>query len=289
MSHNGNITMYNAEELQTAIDASVDGDTLFLNEGTFSSTKDVNISKKISLIGAGESTIVSNNIVISTKGVLTSIMLDGMTIIRTISVSYSVDNLIIRKCKFWGFNCPNSSTYKLNKLTIDRCNINIPDSYYSSYDFEISSSLKNAIIKNTIIGTIVNHSSNIPTNVSDVTFVNCNVGFGTRQIKAQFINCLVLNNGDYAADSYFINCCLAYNYSTKHIENCTINNSGFKTKYEMEEWSSDLLGQDGTPVGITGGTTPYTLIPTSPKMESYSLNVDSQKRKLNVNIKMTAN
>ena len=52
LQHKGNITaMYGGDEIDKAIEAAVDGDTLFLSKGRFNSNFTIN--KSISLIGSG--------------------------------------------------------------------------------------------------------------------------------------------------------------------------------------------------------------------------------------------
>ena len=49
------------------------------------------------------------------------------------------------------------------------------------------------------------------------------------------------------------------------------------------------LGNDGTVVGQLGGTrnTPFTLVPTVPRVTESSLKVDPQKKELNVTVTVT--
>ena len=53
--------------------------------------------------------------------------------------------------------------------------------------------------------------------------------------------------------------------------------------------NNKYLGTDGTVVGSGGGTTPYTLVPSTPKVTDYTIRVDPDTKKLNVNIKVSAN
>ena len=68
LQHDGNVTLFNADELQKALDASVDGDIIYLNEGTFRGY--VTISKKVSVIGAGENTTIDGSLTVKSDGVL---------------------------------------------------------------------------------------------------------------------------------------------------------------------------------------------------------------------------
>lgn len=47
------------------------------------------------------------------------------------------------------------------------------------------------------------------------------------------------------------------------------------------------VGNDGTAIGPLGGTTPFTLVPTVPRVTESSLKVDPQKKELNVTVTVT--
>ena len=48
--------------------------------------------------------------------------------------------------------------------------------------------------------------------------------------------------------------------------------------------SNGYLGTDGTVVGIDGGDTPFTLVPSVPKVTSSDLQLDNEKKELNVTL-----
>ena len=175
LSHNGQLTMYNADNLSLAISASVNGDTIFLNEGTFAGG--IYISKAISLIGAGENTIIDGSVDITYSGTLTARMLDALNITGSISAGSS-SGLIIRKCKFQSFSCSS-----LTNALIDRC--------YCSSTFSLNSGIKNMQVVNSVIDRPTGKASN----VGDVVFVNCNIlsTYYANYVKATFINSIVRN------------------------------------------------------------------------------------------------
>src|SRR5574344_1069461 len=88
LQHSGNVTLYNADELSKALDASVDGDTLYLNEGTF--TGGITIKKKVTIIGSGSASIISGDVTIAFTGTptLTANLLDALNISGTINITY---------------------------------------------------------------------------------------------------------------------------------------------------------------------------------------------------------
>lgn len=272
LSHYGQLTMYNAEELQSAINASVAGDTIFLNEGSFSGG--ITIPKAISLIGAGENTIINGNVNITASGTFTARMLDALNIQGSISGGSST-GLVIRKCKFYGFSCGS-----LVDAVIDRCYCY---GYGSNSYIYLNSNIKNMQVVNSVVRQLRNYASN----VGDVTFVNCNIlSFNTSDnVKATFLNCIVRNNYTQR-DSYFSYCKLYQDNGTNTMQNCQTGSFSWSDTYN---YSTSMLGTDGTVIGIKGGTTPFTLVPNNPKVINYNLNVDAVNKKLTVNVSVTAN
>ena len=72
--------------------------------------------------------------------------------------------------------------------------------------------------------------------------------------------------------------------------NFSINGSTCECNLTTDDLqNASYLGNDGTVVGVYGGTTPFTLVPAVPTVSSYKINVDAANKKLNVNLKVTAN
>ena len=117
LQHSGNVTLYNADELSKALDASVDGDTLYLNEGTF--TGGITIKKKVTIIGSGSASIISGDVTIAFTGTptLTGNLLDALNVSGSINITSAVNGLKLKKCKFSNISF---SAY-VNDMIIDRC------------------------------------------------------------------------------------------------------------------------------------------------------------------------
>ena len=270
LSHNGALTLYNADDLQTAIDASVDGDTLFLSNGSFPTCT---ISKKISLIGAGQNTIV-NSITVKTVGTLTSRLLDALKVTDglTINPSSTLSGISIRKCSGYAINGYSN----LTNVLLDRC-------YFNGLYFRNKPTGMRVV--NSVLGC--NKVTSDVTSIDDIVFVNCNVyayDSYNYPVNGNFINCIVY--GSYVGNSYFTSCYLTSGNSINANNQQNCQQGSISNANHPDLWSVAMTGTDGTPVGITGGTNPYTLVPSSPEMESYTLNVDNQNRKLDVTIKM---
>ena len=115
LQHNGNITgTFGGDQIDKAIEAAVDGDTLFLSKGYFKNNFSIN--KSISLIGSGaeagqdsqKSTYIEwegSAPEIGAEGdqVLSSVTVEGLFSGWGLHVQGKIDNLNIKKCYF-----PNS-------------------------------------------------------------------------------------------------------------------------------------------------------------------------------------
>ena len=121
LQHQGNVTMYEPADIQTAITAAQDGDSVLLNTGEFPG---FTIEKKISVIGAGTGTKITSNIAIAipNKPTLTANILEGLNVKDYVSISVNkpVNGLKIKKCTFYSI----SFSGIVNNVLIDRCKIN---------------------------------------------------------------------------------------------------------------------------------------------------------------------
>ena len=295
LQHNGNVTLYDADQMEAALKASVDGDTIYLNEGTF--TGNVTIDKKVSIIGSGTTTIYDGSITISIPDTptLTAQLLDAIFFKSSITITLPLKGLKIRKCQFYGlkFNA------KTEDITIDRC--------YSRGE-NSSFRLSNNVKKMTMVNSKIWHITGDVENPGDASFVNCNIyymyntsGSSYGYCRATYMNCII-NSWCYSGSNYhrenttYVNCLCGQNYYVYSVnQNCwnantnIIGNGTNCTLTDDQLRSSGYLGTDGTVVGITGGSTPYSLEPSVPKVTGYTIKVDTQAKKLNVNIKVKAN
>ncbi|MBR5062009.1 MAG: hypothetical protein IKX24_07690 [Prevotella sp.] len=280
LQHRGEVTLYDTDQIQIAIDNSVDGDTIFLNEGEFPG---FTVNKKISVIGKGNSeTKVTSNITIAIPNspTLTTRVLDGLNLWGNIVVSTAINSLVIRKCQFWSI----SFSGVVDKVLIDRCNI-------TDY-VTLSSNVVGMDIVNSKIAYGLRSNAYTP---SAVNVVNCIVGNGNYQSvysasNATFINSIVYN---YHSSSYYYGTgcnyvkCAVVNQNNGIYQNCW-NVWSTVYNYTKDQLIRDgYLGTDETCIGPDGGTTPYTLVSTAPKITDYTLKVDTGEKKLNVNVKVT--
>ena len=282
--HNGNVTLYDGDKIQDAVNASVDGDVIYLTLGTF---KPFNITKRITVRGVGETSIVDGDVNISISGSpkLTSPVIEALAVSGTVNVSSQVDDMIIRKCKIGNFGI----SAQVDGAVLDRC--------YITNTLTLSSYIKGMTVVNTKLNTVKANSGA----TQNTTFVNCNFyQLYPDNFSATIINSILQkphNSSTYTLNSTVllntvINTWVSYSGvlyigSSSVTQNCYIIENLHSDYVDGScecTPSSSYVGTDGTIVGIYGGETPYTLEPTVPKVTDSNLQLDMENKKLNVNL-----
>lgn len=295
LMHHGNATMFDSDELKSALGAAVDGDTLYLNEGTF--TAGLDITKKVTLIGAGESTRLTGDINIAIPGTptLTAHLLDAIYMTDgSITVKQAVNGLKIRKCKFRGMYFDADVA---GSSLVDRCWSFMSD---NKGIVTLSEHTKDLSFVNCKIQELRGPA---PT-ASSVTFQNCNIyqlnaPEGSQAVLATFVNSIITRFYNYYdPNATYINCLWytggnAWEGSLKtncwRDTDCYIESSTVETNWKSSTIKSKgYIGTDGEVVGIYGGI-PFTLVPSTPRITEGTVKVDTDKRQLNVNLKVSAN
>ena len=274
LHHEGKVTIYDSGNIQSAVDASVKGDTLYLSEGTFGG---FTITKGAVVIGSGQSTLISGDITISGNGTEEN---DGfvfslMKLTGDFVTKGSINGLIIKQCNFNSFFPGESGENTLTLL--DNAQI---INCYASHITAIVSSVKKLYV----------YSCKI--DVADAT-----LAFGC----VSFVNC---NISQYRRNAYCENCIVNSRYSfVGTLKNCLYKDDGGTRVdcYKDESWSFNDLdcsltneelatkgyyGTDGTIVGCYGGTSPFSLIPATPHIKEHSLEVDELGTTLKVTLKI---
>lgn len=294
LQHNGSVTMFESDKMSSAISAAVKGDTIYLSEGSF--VGDFTINKEITIIGAGQLTIVQGNITIALDNTptLTAHMLDAIKLPSSykVSITKAIKNLKIRKCYIYQLEC-NAAVTDLN---MDRCNI---------FYLYPKTSVKSGNILNTYIYEIWGTSGQLNT----INYINCNVTEiynYSNFFAGTLINSIVAG---YSGSSSFSNCAFintAYSTSfsfnaSSSVQNCYPGGFTFSQYTEAKtgvsystidpDWlqSNNYLGTDGTIIGMFGGSIPYSLVPNVPTVTDSKVTVDTANKKLNVTLKVTAN
>lgn len=279
LQHKGSGKVYDASDIETALKNAVDGDTIFLTEGTYPG---FTVNKKITVRGSGQQTKVTGNISISIPGTptLTQTVLEGF-MAKDVTLDAPMNGLKIKQCKI-----DNLKTNANNDdVVIDRCNI--------SLDLRFSTFIKGMTLNNSYVCIGRNTSSTD----CPINFIHCYVlAYYVDKCTGTFINCIVNGNDRYSTKSYyycnFVNSLLCGSYrscdsSTCYLQNCYENSETTWSKNTLE--NKGYLGNDNTVVGYYGGVTPYTLVLAVPKVTESTIVLDSEKKTLNVSLKVTAN
>lgn len=293
--HNGTGITYDMEQLATAVAEAEAGDTLCLNEGTYNLSDTLAITQPITMMGAGQSTHIIGVINVSIDGetTLTSRMLDAVRITGSVLVTKSVKGFSMRKIRI----SENLSWQAaVSDVLVDRCNIN---------NYTMDSNLRSANFVNCRIANLTAG----PNENCEITYLNCSfsqVYYNDMyaQHVATYLNCIIHSAYYNAPFNYstLYNCLtfsqlnytgantVSYNCNYENGDNFwsdSTDNYTRKTKGELIE--AGYLGNDGTVVGVEGGNTPYTLVPSSIIVTESLLKIDTANKKLNVTLKVASN
>lgn len=310
LQHQGNATIYHTDSLQASLRDAVDGDTLFLPKGTFGG---FTISKKLTIRGTGQETIISGDIsvVIPDSATLASTLLEGLDISANVWVTKSVNGLKIKQCKA---STVGFIAGKQQDVLIDRSCV--------EYELLISEGVKSMTIKNSSVPIRVWKETS-----KEIYLINCDVvvyggnsiqsyivpnygSFGKNYVyrvdcfrgslinsitntdgvyppflfdHATFINTLCTSESGILSSCYKENC---YHSSHRDLLQDPIDGYDYRISNEnLLNWG--YLGNDGTVVGRYGGQTPYTLTLAVPVVKSSDVKLDMENRVLNVNLELS--
>ena len=290
LHHEGNVKIFNTDQLTDALNASVDGDTIFLPQGTF---KGFDITKKITVRGVGAKTILSSAVKVAVPGTptFTSPVFESVQITGSFTVSQACKSMQLKKCWLTGGFTVGA---KSEDIVLDRC-------CNSNNTFNLSSNIVSMIVRNSHIYNLYDSG-----NEYSVSFINCLIPNRYDGSKQTYINCII-DYPRYTGSTYamknanLINC--LYNTSSDATYNsnigssCTLNNCyGIEYSNQLRNLPKEdlltnkYLGNDGTIVGPYGGASPYDeeMLPAAPRVESSSVKLDIDNKKLNVTLKVTA-
>ena len=295
LQHEGGVKVYDSNQMTQALADDVKGDTLFLSEGTFAG---FDLTKEVMIRGCGTTTIITGAVKIAVAGnpTFSAPLLDALKIDNSLTVSQPCNKLHIRKCWITG---NISFSAKSEDVLIDRCS----NSNTNLKQFIMSSNIVSMTVMNSDIHYL--YSNGVTGNV--VTFINCNIVSRYSTISEQtFINCIFGIGGYGSYDRYYLSNCTLLNclYNTNSsnsynsnvgnsiLQSCYgVDNSGYFTSMSKDDLlANGYLGNDGTIVGIYGGNTPFVndMLPAAPKVTDSSVKLDLDNKKLNVNLKVSA-
>lgn len=97
LQHDGEVTLFDGDKIQDAVNAAADGDVIYLTLGTF---KPFNVTKKITIRGTGEKTVIDGdvNISILNNPTLENPVLETLSVTGSVTVNNAVSNFMMRQC-----------------------------------------------------------------------------------------------------------------------------------------------------------------------------------------------
>lgn len=301
LQHKGDVVVYHLDSLNAALRDAVDGDTLFLSKGNYSS---FTIDKKITVRGAGEETVVAGTITVAIPDsvMLNATVLEGIKMKDyngDIVVTMPVSGFKIKQCAF--FNLKLDAV--MEDIVIDRCLCNNSITLTSMAETYVTK-VKSMLVTQSKIRDF--SFDGVTTN--EITITNClTKGFRNGfNFRGTVMNSIVgwPGNVNYTYESCsFINSLLCTYRLTIgascYTENCWTSDDQYLVKnpsgtnfwcmYSSDELQENgYIGNDGTIVGCYGGMHPLTLTLSVPKVLSSDVKIDNENRLLNVKLTLTA-
>ena len=267
LHHQGNVTMYSAQNFSDMMSAAVDGDTIYVSSGSI--TTDVSITKKLTFIGAGQETIIHGtvSVAIPDSVTLTSRLLQNLRINGDVKVDAPIAGLTIDKCRMKNM----SFNANIDASSIISC--------YIGNILTLSDKIKGLGIYTTKINQIEGACAN----ANNANFLNCNIR--SYIPKATYLNCIIWD-AVTGQSSGLTNCLYHYEQGFGSSISCW-ENTNLEFDGDMNATGVDLnnyIGTDGTVVGVTGTANPHTLTPTTPKVLTHALSVDEVGSTLSVTL-----
>ena len=279
LQHAGNETYFEAQDAQAAMDAAVEGDTLYFAEAETGLYPKITMNKKVYIISSGSLFI---NLEIPGKPSLDECLFQTYSNRLEINVKSDLQRLYLNDTFLYVY--ANTENVTVGSLEMDRCLI---------WGIWYNSGLKKIVANNSKIFWNL-YSSGENDAVESAKFTNCYFELGQLNItNATFNNCILR----YDSDSQFTIAGCTFNKCLMNNEDVWVMGEGSsKTDcYDLDgdTFSNDkdylttnnYLGSDGTVVGEYGGTNPFNVGRTiAPWASLYNLNKKGNKMSVNLYI-----
>lgn len=279
LQHAGNETYFEAQDAQAAMDAAVEGDTLYFAEAETGLYPKITMNKKVYIISSGSLFI---NLEIPGNPSLDECLFQTYSNRLEINVKSDLQRLYLNDTFLYVY--ANTENVTVGSLEMDRCLI---------WGIWYNSGLKKIVANNSKIFWNL-YSSGENDAVESAKFTNCYFELGQLNItNATFNNCILR----YDSDSQFTIAGCTFNKCLMNNEDVWVMGEGSsKTDcYDLDgdTFSNDkdylttnnYLGSDGTVVGEYGGTNPFNVGRTiAPWASLYNLNKKGNKMSVNLYI-----
>ena len=279
LQHAGNETYFEAQDAQAAMDAAVEGDTLYFAEAETGLYPKITMNKKVYIISSGSLFI---NLEIPGNPSLDECLFQTYSNRLEINVKSDLQRLYLNDTFLYVY--ANTENVTVGSLEMDRCRI---------WGIWYNSGLKKIVANNSKIFWNL-YSSGENDAVESAKFTNCYFELGQLNItNATFNNCILR----YDSDSQFTIAGCTFNKCLMNNEDVWVMGEGSsKTDcYDLDgdTFSNDkdylttnnYLGSDGTVVGEYGGTNPFNVGRTiAPWASLYNLNKKGNKMSVNLYI-----
>ena len=310
LHHQGKVSLYAADKLSEAMEASEDGDTLFLSNGNYGfapvsdgskvyyGAKPINVTKSVCLVGEGENTYVGAlaiNLADSKKechlyGIKSSLAvnqamtkLDIQKSYVKLSINASIDETNIQSSKLdlsingWNtqlkaLNASNCIVNSVNFLVVDSDNLHISLNHCNIYELMGSGDDGDEYMSS--------FKGNISNSIVDhITVVSGETRYFDPAVT--LTNVLVRKTSE-SYDPFKI--CKQTN-SIALLSNDEILGKDGNCRWSTDELTQQgYLGDDNTVMGIYGGTSPYSLTLDAPTLENPMLDINTSNHKLMFNL-----
>ena len=279
LQHAGNETYFEAQDAQAAMDAAVEGDTLYFAEAETGLYPKITMNKKVYIISSGSLFI---NLEIPGNPSLDECLFQTYSNRLEINVKSDLQRLYLNDTFLYVY--ANTENVTVGSLEMDRCLI---------WGIWYNSGLKKIVANNSKIFWNL-YSSGENDAVESAKFTNCYFELGQLNItNATFNNCILR----YDSDSQFTIAGCTFNKCLMNNGDVWVMGEGSsKTDcYDLDgdTFSNDkdylttnnYLGSDGTVVGEYGGTNPFNVGRTiAPWASLYNLNKKGNKMSVNLYI-----
>ena len=315
LNHGTTLTTYTGEDaLAQAYNAAADGDVITLSPGVFVG---IDMNKAITLRGAGYKPMASNGytstqitgniyVAIPTDGTST-FQMEGIDFLKDVRIdSEKKRDVILNKSKFRGIVSGKGINLKATHCIFKALNT----LGYTPY-FNTTFNCQSCVIGHAFCDGLIAEG----TKMCRIIATNCIVGYfpnGSENLSyATLVNSIIFNYDWQLNETCVAHNCIGINIreplnifsNLVDPSNVMVDGTGetayakvFKTLkdvnapslYETFELTdaakTTYLGEDGTQVGIYGGTAPFTLEPTNPQVTKFVVSSTTQGSQLKVKI-----